>query len=284
MVAASLSLALSSCVTTRDEGEALKRDIATLKTEVAQAQSQGSDARARLEGMERRVVALEGTLAALRQADADGGVQMDKVVAEVQTLRGEIEQARHDLGETTASVKDILARPPLSVAAGGVSAPKIDDPGAAAMIGGLEVPVDAQGHYKLAKKLFDDKKFADSAEAFDLYLQRHGASAPDSVTNAAFWKAESYFGQASARGDAKSKEKALKQAILAYQRVIEDPKSEKNDAALLKIGMSFEQLGLKEEAKAFYKEVIDKHGKSPLAGDARKRLKSLGGPTKRKSR
>jgi TolA-binding protein len=275
---------LSACVTTRDEGESMKRDIATLKSELASEQRAGSDARnsgrTRLDDMERRLAALEGTLANLRQADADVGVQLDKVVAEVQTLRGDIEVARKDLEQTTLSVKDILERPPVGLATG-TTAPRVDVD-KPATIAGVEVPAESKPHYDFAKKLYDDKKFAESAEAFDLWLLRHSSKSPDLVDNSAFWKAESYFNQAAAISDAKAKEKSLKQAILAYQRVIEDPKSEKNDAALHKIGQSFEQLGLKDEAAAFYEEVIAKYPKSPVVADAKKRLKNLGGSKKKK--
>lgn len=279
------AVALTGCVTTREEGEALKRDMATLKGEMAQLQRQQSDAkaqeRARLEEMQKRVAALEATLATLRQADADSGVQLDKVVAEVQTLRGEIEQARHELGETSASVKDILARPPVSVAAA-ASAPTVSEDAAPSTVGGQALPAEAKPHYDLAKKLYDDKKFSDSALAFDLFLQRHAKDGGDLVDNAAFWKAESYYGLAGTQNDSKVKEKSLKQAILAYQRVLEDPKSEKNDSALYKIGMAFEQLGFKEEAIVFYDELVTKYGKSPFTADAKKRLKALGGTKKKK--
>lgn len=287
VVAAALLASSFGCVMTREEGEALQRDTAALKQEMAALQREQSDARtqqqARLEAMGQRVDALEGTLATLRQADADVGVQLDKVVAEVQTLRGDVEQARHELGETTASVKDILARPPVSVATA-VTAPRVDDASKPTVIAGQEVPAGARAHYDFAKKLHDEKKFVESAEAFNLFLQRHATDAPELVDNAAFWKAEAFFAQASGQSEPRAKEKSLKQAILAYQRVLEDPKSEKSDSALYKIGMSFEQLGFKEEAAVFYDELIKKYEKSPLVGEAKKRLKALGGLGKKKAR
>ncbi|MBI1944392.1 MAG: hypothetical protein HYS27_01780 [Deltaproteobacteria bacterium] len=281
-----VALGVGGCVTTREEGEALRRDMAELKTEVAQAQRQLSDARTqdkgRLDEMAHRVSVLESTLANLRQADADSGVQLSKTIAELQTLRGDIEQARHELGETTKTVASILERPPVSVAAA-EKAPKVDDANKPATIAGAEVPAEAKPHYDFAKKLFDDKKYGESAEAFDLFLLRHKSALPDLVDNAAFWKAESIFAQASAMSDAKAKEASLKQVILAYQVVLDDAKSEKRDSALYKIGICFEQLGFKEEAGVFYNELIEKHPKSSLVADAKKRVKALG-PTKGKKK
>ncbi len=286
LVLAGLAVGSASCVTTRDEGQALRRDVQELKGEVAQAQRQLSDARTqdkgRVDELARRVAELEGTLGNLRQADADAGVQLSKAIAELQTLRGDIEQARYELGETTKTVASIMERPPVSVAAA-EKAPKLDDVNKPATIAGQEVPADPKAHYDFAKKLFDDKKYADSADAFDLFLQRHKAALPDLVDNAAFWKAESIFTPASAMTDAKAKESALKQAILAYQVVLDDAKSEKRDSALYKIGICFEQLGFKEEAGVFYNELVEKHPKSSLVADAKKRLKALG-PVKGKKK
>ena len=280
-----LVAALAACVTTREEGDALKRDMAELKGELADVQRQQSDAKtkdsARLDEMQKHVNELEQTLANLRQADADVGVQLDKVVAEVQALRGEVEQAKHELGETSASVASILARPPVSVATA-ATAPKVeDDPKKPLTIGGLEIPPEAKPHYDAAKKLYDEKKFAESAEAFDLFLHRHDKDAPDLQDNAAYWKAESYFQLAAAQNDEKAKQKSLKQAILAYQPVIENPKSEKAEGALYKAGLAFEQLGDKDSAAVFFDELITKHPKSSLVAEAKKHLKAVGGVKKK---
>ena len=284
-LAAAIALT-SSCVTTRAEGEQLRADIDALKTEAAQLQRQVSDLKARetgrVEQIDTRVQELEGTLGTLRQADADSGVQLEKIVAEVQLLRGEIEEAKHEIGEQKASVESILARPPVAVSSA-MTAPRIeDDPKKVAQIEGLDVPAAAKAHYDFAKRLFDDKKFGGAADAFELFLLRH-AKEDDLVDNAAFWKAESYYQLAGGGSDKAAKEKAYKQAILSYQRVLESPKSEKSDGALFKIGLSFEQLGFQDEARVFYEELVAKHGKSPLVPDAKKRLKLLK-PSKKKGR
>jgi TolA-binding protein len=274
----------AACIATKAETDSLRQDMDALKSETAQMQRQVTDEREqskqRLAAMEARVVELQGTLSSIRQADADVGVQLEKVIAEVQTLRGEIEQARYELGETSKTVQGILERPPVSVAAA-AEAPKLDE-GKGTTIAGAEVPAEPKEHYAFAKKLYDDKKYAEAAEAFELYLQRHPRG-PE-ADNAVFWKAESFYGTAGTLSDAKAKEKAYKQAILAYQRVLESPKSAKADGALFKIGLCFENLGFKDEARVFYEELLQKHKDSPLANDAKKRLKSLGPAKKKKGK
>lgn len=273
------ALALSSCVTTRDEGDAMRADIAALKDEAAKTQAALNDDKAgaskRLDALAKRIDDLEETLSTMRQADADTGVQIEKIIAELQTTRGEVEKAQFELGETKQSVKSILERPPTGPAAAATT-PDTKD----AKIAGEPVPAEKQAHYDFAKKLFDDKKYGEAADAFDLFLQRH-TSDPKLVDNAAYWKGEAYFAQAGTVEEKKAKERVLKQAILAYQRVLETPKSAKADGALFKIGQAFEQLGFKDEARVFYEELTAKHPKSALVKDANARLKALG-PAKKK--
>jgi TolA-binding protein len=285
VVLLSVVLASSACVTTRAEGDQLRADVDALKDETAQLQKELTDIRAResgrVEKLGKRVAELEGTLSSLRQADADAGVQLEKVVAEVQALRGEIETAQHEIGQQKATVESILARPPVAVATA-VTAPKVqEDASRPLQLGGVDVPADARGHYDFAKRFYDEKRFAIAAEAFDLFLSRH-AREEDLLDNAAYWKAESFYQLAAQATDKSGREKAYKQAILSYQRVLESPRSEKADGALLKIGLSFEQLGFADEARVFYEELIAKHAKSPLVGDARKRLAALKTPPKKK--
>jgi TolA-binding protein len=274
-----LLVVTSACFTTRDEGDALRQDVAALKTETSQLQREVTDLKVtqaeRIEVLEGRARELDVALTALRQTDADASVQIGRMVTELQTLRGDIEVAKNDLSQQKASVESILARPPATVAAA-ATAPKVEaiDPSKPAMIAGAAIPADPKGHYDVAKRLFDDKNFAGSADAFDLFLTRH-PQGNDLVDNAAFWKAESYAQLAAQATDKGAKEKAYKQAILSYQRVLESPTSEKADGALLKIGMAFEALGFQDEARVFYDELLAKHPKSSLVADAKKRLKAL---------
>jgi TolA-binding protein len=276
----------SSCFTTREEGDTMRQDVSALKSETSELQREVTDLKAgqaeRLARLEQRVTELDAALALVRQGDADASVQVERMVRELQTLRGDIEVAKNDLSQQKATVESILARPPATVAAA-ATAPKVEgtDPSKPVTIGGQAIPADPKAHYDVAKQLFDDKQFAAAGEAFDLFLNRH-PNAADLVDNAAFWKAESFAQLAAATVDKTAREKAYKQAILSYQRVLESPKSEKADGALFKIGLAFEQLGFQDEARVFYEELLAKHAKSSLAVDAKKRLKGLPAKGKRK--
>jgi TolA-binding protein len=70
--------------------------------------------------------------------------------------------------------------------------------------------------------------------------------------------------------------KKHKEAIVSYQKYRDAmPKGGRYAEATYKIGMSFQELGMKDESKAFYEEVIGKFPKSQYAKNAAKKLKTL---------
>ncbi|WP_347358990.1 tetratricopeptide repeat protein [Bdellovibrio sp.] len=70
--------------------------------------------------------------------------------------------------------------------------------------------------------------------------------------------------------------KDWKQSILNFQKYRdENPKGPKFADATYKIGVSFQELGMKDEAKTFYDEVVSKFPKSEEARRAKIRLKGL---------
>lgn len=70
--------------------------------------------------------------------------------------------------------------------------------------------------------------------------------------------------------------KDWKQAILNFQKYRDSsPKGKSFADATYKIGVSFQELGMKDEAKTFYDEVVNKFPKSDEARRAKIRLKSL---------
>lgn len=72
------------------------------------------------------------------------------------------------------------------------------------------------------------------------------------------------------------KNKDWKRAIVTFQKFREEsPKSSRVPEAIYKIGVSFQELGLKDEARAFYDEAIAKFPQSEGARKSRLRLKSL---------
>lgn len=78
------------------------------------------------------------------------------------------------------------------------------------------------------------------------------------------------------RGEAKFEAKAWRDAIFAYEEYRKAyPKGKSFNAATYKIGVCFQELGMNEDAKLFYEEVISRASKSKEADRARSRLKAL---------
>lgn len=70
--------------------------------------------------------------------------------------------------------------------------------------------------------------------------------------------------------------KDWKQSILNFQKYRDDhPKGKNFSEATYKIGVAFQELGMKDEAKTFYDEIVNKFPKTEEARRAKVRLKSL---------
>lgn len=91
------------------------------------------------------------------------------------------------------------------------------------------------------------------------------AAAPSKEAATGFDLAEELFNQ-----------KDYKKAILNYQKFRDSkPKDKRVSEATYKIGVSFQELGLKDEAKSFYQELISKFPNTNEAKKAKIRLKKL---------
>jgi TolA-binding protein len=78
------------------------------------------------------------------------------------------------------------------------------------------------------------------------------------------------------QGEENFDKKDWKKAILNYQKFRDsNPKSKKFPEATYKIGVSFQELGMKDEARTFLDELVAKYPNSPEAKKARVRLKNL---------
>jgi TolA-binding protein len=71
-------------------------------------------------------------------------------------------------------------------------------------------------------------------------------------------------------------DKKWEDAILAYEEYRKtNPKGKEYAEATLKIGLCFQNMGLKDDAKVFFKEVVDKYPKTKEADTAKTKLKKL---------
>lgn len=77
-------------------------------------------------------------------------------------------------------------------------------------------------------------------------------------------------------GESRFEQKAYREAIFAYEDYRKhNPKGKNFGPATYKIGVCFQELGMLEDAKPFYDEVISKFPKSKEADRAKSRLKAI---------
>jgi tol-pal system protein YbgF len=117
--------------------------------------------------------------------------------------------------------------------------------------------------YLAAKEAFDQKDYPGARQGFEAFLSAYPKS--DNADNAQFWIGETYY-----------RENWYEKAILEYQKVIETyPKGNKVQAALLKQGLSFFNIGDKANARLVLKELISKYPGSREAELAENKLKGF---------
>lgn len=119
----------------------------------------------------------------------------------------------------------------------------------------------------LTKMELEQDKMRSEMQALKSALQADSTSAAPAPAQSknTFDVAEAYFAK-----------KDFRQAILEYQKYREKfPKGKNVTVATYKMGLCFQELGLKEDAKSFYEEVISKSPKSDEAKKSKVRLQKL---------
>ncbi len=110
-----------------------------------------------------------------------------------------------------------------------------------------------------------DGKLNQMNERLDALEKKKRGTKKKPAKKTSWSKAEEFF-----------KSKQWKKAIVAYQEYrTKNPKGRFWADATYKIGVCFQELGLKLDAKSFYQEVVESRPKSKVARNAQNRLKQL---------
>jgi tol-pal system protein YbgF len=197
---------------------------------------------------------------AATEVQPQGQYVLDEIKAEFTRLEGKVEdlerEQKNASGKATSS-EDLkrldarLTQLEQNVASIQESMKKLQESSSLADPGEL---------FKKAQSQFNDGDYEAAAETWGLYLKAPKAT---KLEDATFMRGESYY-----------KLKQYKKAIVEYSKFPEKyTRSKKMPEALYKIGQSFEALGMKEDAKGFYQELVEKFPKSPEAKRIRKKVK-----------
>lgn len=124
-------------------------------------------------------------------------------------------------------------------------------------------PLTEKGSFAKAKDLFVKGRMKEARQGMLDFLAAFPASSY--VPSAMFWIGETYYQQ-----------KRYEEAILEYQRVIQEhPKSHKIPSALLKQAFAFAELKDTTSARLILRKLIKDHSRTPQAKIAKKKLQTL---------
>lgn len=217
-------------------------------------------------------------------ATAELTTQYDQLQNDLKTLKGQMEETNHAIGEIrqhlddqgfqlstlTAQMQTLQtavagAMPPAAGAPppSAVTSPdqKLVLPGRTpALKGGAVTPVEA---YNLAYNDYLRGNYTLAVNGFEQFLQQYPSSIL--VPHAMYWLGESYFG-------AKQYQKAAETFEQFMQRY---PKHEKVPAALLKNGLAYLEIGDKQQASQLFKRLVANYPTSDEANVAKGRLAEI---------
>jgi TolA-binding protein len=202
-----------------------------------------------------------GQPAKIQDVQLQGTYAIDEIKAEMTRLQGRIEDLEHAPKDQTPQIsKDQIQKLESRITDLEhaqekiiVQLQKMQDAQAAAAVS----PEDA---LESGKSSMEAGNLEPAIEQFSSAIKNaKGKTAEDAI----FLRGESYYGL-----------KQYKKAIIDYSKFPEKyTKSKYMARALLRIGQSFEALGMTEDAKGFYQELADKFPKSKETKQIRQKLK-----------
>lgn len=265
------ALGTSACWVPREAGERMQADLAALKSDLSSANKGLAEQRAQLtEQMQRADAQLATMSAALdelnraaRSTDADFGVQLERLVREVQELRGTLELNQHQIVQLEAKLgAGPGAASPTTPASSGTGGADRDPAGAAQTPAPVEeLPKDKRGLMDHAAKLVAAGKTEEARGVYRSIIKQWAKE--QGLTDEAYFRlGDTYF-------DEKKYRAALQEFIQVAERW---PKGSFADDAYFKIGLASVELGNLEDAQVFFNEILKTYKSSPLAKQAQAKL------------
>lgn len=209
-------------------------------------------------------------LNALRKRQANTGADFTELRDQIQQLRGQLEAIKKEISRDPKKDGDYQARidnlqVKINFIENFLEIGKKDsaneaDGSASSRDAGKQ---DKASIYAAAYQTFKNGHYAKAREAFQSFLAAYPTG--EYSDNAQFWTGECYFF-----------EKQYEKAILEYEKVTKKfPASNKVPYALLKQGISFQNLGDKVSAKLLLQQVIKDYPNTSQARIARSKLQEI---------
>jgi TolA-binding protein len=259
-----VALGATGCVT-RAEGDRLVKQSGDHEQRLEALEEGIADDRAELKAdlergkakiAELREVLEEATKVVTRNS-ADLGLEVQQLQEKIATLEGAIAEARHEneqlrraLGEQHSSLTD-----------------KIHDfarrAGVDMALASEDIPKDKDDHYQAAVKALQDNKHSEARALFREYIVRY--SKDERADDAQYLVGRSYLAQ----GKPATALAELRKVLSTYRD------GDALDRALFGMGEAFFALNSCGDARNAFQALIKAHPQSPLASDARAKLREI---------
>ncbi len=235
----------AGCWTSSSEGEALRKDVDTLKLVLSEKTAKAEKDRQKLQKI------MEQATSLLTRNNADVGAQVERLQAMVNKFSGGVEERENRLKKFEQKFADFQAKVDVKLeglAGKSKSAPVPESPDELFQLGSQKLQA---GQQKEARRLLRH------------FISRY--STDKRAGKAQLMLGDSYYSQ-----------QKFASAIVEYRKILEQPKkSASTPDALAKVGMAFYQLKYCAEARDFFSQLIKKYKRHSQAARARKVLKLI---------
>ena len=242
-------------------GQLLQRDLGSLREQVKtlrqdlqmQVASEAEHRQQTLGKLQQLSEALQEFNQSTRNSNTDFGGQMERMIHDVQELRGAVQRGEQRLGETTQSLAERLEKL-------AQKNPRRADAG-----GDVKLPADKKEALALAASQAKDGKVAASRATLRALLAQPKLAA-GIADEAHFHLGESYLA-----------DKAWAEAQKEYVDIVEKfASSPRLDEATYKIGLCALMLGHLDDAKTFFGELCNNRRRSAWSKVAKAKLDEIG--------
>jgi len=258
-------------------GCATSSDLNAVRSELNQqmeAKLASMDTRldSRLAALQKQQEKNAATLSSMRKGQANTTADFAELREQIQQLRGQLESLKKEVtrdrdnkdNNYKEKIDNLLLK--VNFIENFLEISRKDSPTDADTSGSIKDPAgkqDKAAQYASAYQTFKNGNYLKAREAFQSFLAAYPAG--EYSDNAQFWIGECYF-----------LEKKYEKAILEYEKVTKKfPSSNKVPYALLKQGISFQNLGDKVSAKLLLQQVIKDYPNTSQARIARSKLQEI---------
>lgn len=238
-------LLAGGCFITREQGQAMQREIDELKRRLATDKERSKLEREKLQKV------MEQATALLTRNSADVGAQVDRMQAKVDQVGGQMEELEKKVNDVAQQFTEFKAKVDVKLEGLQSGAPGPQNP---------PVPEEKNELFNQASSKLAAGDHAEARRLLRHFVSRFAAD--PRVDRAQLMLGESYFA-----------EQKFAPAIVEYKKIIEEHKqSAVVPEALYKIGMAFYQLKFCSDANLFLSQLLKKHKNHAQAERAKKVL------------